>query len=365
MSQEVNRQIEQFSPTSIIVLSGGAFGFGPGGGQSGGTRTQLTSRDVGRVEKIPQVQVATPIISRAALVKIGGQTDSAQVVGIVPDEYVQIVSSVSMNQGRFLERSDVSSAVIGANIAQPPTEEEPIAGIGDRLVLEIQSDSGVKTVTLRVAGVLEPIGPSLISSPDDSIYVTVRTAQLIFDTGNVLSSIAVKADSLETVDIVVEAIREELGEGVSVISSTFIRNTIGNIIGIISAVLGGVAAISLIVAGVGIINTMTISVFERTREIGIMKAIGAKSRDVLLMFLSESLMMGGLGGISGVLLGAVLGQVVSSIAQFSIGVTLTSAPTLGNGVLVVAFSLITGAISGLYPAWRGSHLSPVEALRYE
>ena len=367
MSQDVNRQIEQFSPTSITVMSGGGvFGFGPGGGgQAGGTRTQLTLREVDRVEKIPHVQVATPVISRTALVKIGGRTDSAQVIGIVPDEYVQIVSSINVNEGRFLVRSDVSSAVIGVNIAQPSTEDEPIAGVGDRIVLEIQSGEEVKTVNLRIAGILEPLGPSLIANQDDSIYVTVRTAQQIFDTGNVFSSIAVKADSTDTVDGVVEAIRDELGEGVSVISSTFIRNTVGSIIGIISAVLGGVAAISLIVAGVGIINTMTISVFERTREIGIMKAIGAKSRDVLLMFLSESLMMGTLGGGAGVLLGAVLGQVVSSIAQFSIGVTISSAPTLGNGVLVIAFSLITGAISGLYPAWRGAHLKPVEALRYE
>ena len=129
--------------------------------------------------------------------------------------------------------------------------------------------------------------------------------------------------------------------------------------GTIEAVLGGIAAISLIVAGVGIINTMTVSVMERTREIGVLKAVGAKSRDVLLMFISEAVVTGIFGGVTGSLLGVLLAQVIGGY------INMPPDPSLGLVVFVVGYAVATSVISGLYPAWRASNLHPVEALRYE
>lgn len=134
---------------------------------------------------------------------------------------------------------------------------------------------------------------------------------------------------------------------------------VGSIIGTINAVLGGIAGISLLVAGVGIINTMTVSVLERTKEIGVLKAIGAKSGDVLTLFLSEAVMT----GITGGALGAVAGFGLSHLIAGYVGIS--SSPSADLGVLVVGFAVVTCVVSGLYPAWRASRLNPVEALRHE
>jgi putative ABC transport system permease protein len=131
------------------------------------------------------------------------------------------------------------------------------------------------------------------------------------------------------------------------------------VLGSIQAVLGGIAAISLVVAGVGIVNTMTISVMERTREIGVMKAIGAKSIHVMLMFISEAILTGFIGGIIGVLLGFTLSRVVGNF------IGITPIPSVMIGVLVTCFAVLTTTLSGLYPAWRAANLNPVEALRSE
>ena len=259
----------------------------------------------------------------------------------------------------------MAAAVLGSNIAQPPGEEEPIADVGSRITVTIKTEEGIKKATYRVAGILKETGGAFIISPDDVIYISLRAAQQLFDMGNRIHRIAVEADSIDNVEYVVEAIEDELGEEVLVISAGFVRETVGRITTSLQVLLGGVAAISLIVAGIGIVNTMTISVMERTREIGILKAVGAKNRDVLLIFLSEAFITGLLGGVLGVLTGIFLGQAISSIAQLSFGIVLSPYITPTICVTVILFSAVTGVLSGLYPAWRAANLNPVEALRYE
>ena len=138
-----------------------------------------------------------------------------------------------------------------------------------------------------------------------------------------------------------------------------IQEQVKQVLGTIEAVLGGIAAISLLVAGVSIINTMTISVMERTREIGILKAIGGKNKDILMLFLTEATITGLVGGFLGAMVGFIAGIFVGNY----INLPVSTAPTLG--AMVIIFALITSVLAGLYPSWQAAKLNPVEALRYE
>jgi putative ABC transport system permease protein len=196
-------------------------------------------------------------------------------------------------------------------------------------------------------------------SLDDALAMPLRDAQSFFNIGNSFTYLMAQADDINTVTETSKAIKTRLGSGYIAVSQEQAQNSVEAVTGTISAVLGGIAAISLIVAGVGIINTMTVSVMERTREIGVLKALGSKSRDVLLMFLTEAVLTGIIGGTTGALLGFGLGSLVGGIVgvQASISVII--------GVEVVGFSIVVSALSGMYPAWRASQLNPVEALRSE
>ncbi|MDP7207511.1 MAG: FtsX-like permease family protein, partial [Candidatus Bathyarchaeota archaeon] len=248
---------------------------------------------------------------------------------------------------------------IGANIADPLDEDEPILGVGDRLKVKAKVNGNEKELALRVVGIYGRTGGSFGADLDNSIAIPLRTAQQFWEIGGEFDYFIVQAETLEVISDVVERIEDKLGEAVTVISFESAQELVGEVMGTIEAVLGGIAAISLIVAGVGIINTMTVSVMERTREIGVLKAVGAKSRDVLLMFISEAVVTGIFGGVTGSLLGVLLAQVIGGY------INMPPDPSLGLVVFVVGYAVATSVISGLYPAWRASNLHPVEALRYE
>jgi len=357
MSIAVNQQMEFLSPTAIVITPGS--GFGLVGGRT------LTMREVDQIDRLPGVAAATPVVSGMAEIYIGGHSGFATILGVVPDEYLKVVKSVEVAEGRFLGRSDRVSAVLGAHIANPPYMEESLASVGSRVTVVVNRMGESEKLKLRVAGVLNEVGGAGIMSPDEQILVTLRTAQKIFGTGNEVDYILVEAEDVDSVESVVEVIKDQLGEGVSAISLGSIRGTVERINSLLEAVLGGVAAISLVVAGLGIINTMTISVMERTREIGVMKAIGAKNKHILLMFLMEALLTGLIGGVAGVILGFFTGQIASSVITYSVGMVLPSVFSLRIGVVGVGFAVVTGVLAGFYPARRASKLPPVEALRYE
>jgi len=227
------------------------------------------------------------------------------------------------------------------------------------------------TYTARVSAILERIGGFGIGGPSDTgIYVPLSQAEDFFGT-NEADMIIVKLKSSDeaTINRTSKAITDYFGDQVSVISATAVQSLLTTIFSTISLFLGGIAAISLLVAGIGIMNIMIVSLIERTREIGILKAIGMKSRTVLYIFLTESVIIGLIGAAIGIVSGWILANLVAIFLGRGgiMGGALTITPILTAEVLLGAlvFGVGISVVFALYPAWRASKLKPVEALRYE
>lgn len=321
------------------------------------TGSELDYRDVTEISKIPNVALVSPTISgKIGFYTVKGKTYSSFTSGIDENFFI-INESIELEKGREIQRNDKAVAVIGSNIVYPDGETR-LYEVGDRIRLQTNSDEGDMEINLRIIGIMKESGGTFFADPDNSIYIPLRTFEQIYGTGGKYSSIQVLAESQSSVRNIALAIEENI-EGTSVITAETLMETVGMILNSVQAVLGGIAAISLIVAGVGIINTMTISVLERTHEIGVLKAVGAKNHDVIITFLVEASITGFIGG----LIGSVSGFLLSNLVGAYVGIDAVMSISLG--ALVVFFAVFTSTLSGIYPAWRASNLNPVDALRSE
>jgi len=356
MNNEITSQMGILGTSTITVIPGarmsrvmdsaqeGGMMMGPpsGGGIGMGTTSELDWRDVDQIKKIHGIDLVDPGVSGGQGVYIRkGATFSVSAEGIT-DTYFEINEADEILEGRELTRSDKAVVIIGYSLAYPFEGDEQYLEVGDRIKLTSEVNKEEKTLSLRIVGILEESGGSF-GSGDKSFLIPLRTYEQFFETGGEYTTIQVKVEDPETINQISDEIEETL-EDVSVITSEAAMSMVDSIIGTVEAVLGGIAGISLLVAGVGIINTMTVSVMERTREIGTLKAIGARSSDVLLLFLTEAVMT----GIAGGTLGAVFGFILSTV-----------------GVITLLFAVVTCVVSGIYPAWRAAQLHPVDALRSE
>ena len=360
MSVEINSQLGSLGTQTITVLPNAQMGMGGGSSMGGGSTRNtvvLDWRTVNVIEKISGVREVSPVSSGGAInYQVRGSTYYASVTGVT-ESYFKVNEALEVSRGRTLIRSDSASAVIGSSIANPLGSEQSVLKIGDRIKVTANVRRVQKEMTLRIIGVIKESG-TVFQSSDSMILIPIRTYEQFFETGSVYSSIQVMVASPDAVEDVAEAIKENI-RGVTALTAAAAMEMVGSIIGTINAVLGGIAGISLLVAGVGIINTMTVSVLERTKEIGTMKAIGATNRDVLLLFISESIVTGIVGGGLGAGLGFVLSIVIGRI------INLAPDPSMSLGLMVTGFAVATCVVSGIYPAWRASNLNPVEALRDE
>jgi putative ABC transport system permease protein len=317
----------------------------------------------------PSIEGVAPALNGRVEMKFAGENKSTSLVGVTPD--YETVRNVVLSEGEFITSTDLSGrsavVIIGTEVADALFGRKS-GLVGEKIRIEGQP--------FRVIGVLEEKGGSAMGSEDDQILVPMTTAQtrlLQRSTPNQVDVIYVQAvdsdavpqASLEISQILSSRHHTMIGEeDFSILSQQDFLDLASTITGVLTIFLGGIAAISLLVGGIGIMNIMMVSVVERTREIGLRKALGARRIDILSQFLIESSLLSLVGGFIGILLGWTLSMIVEQIAAGS-GTPIVPIISLNAVLLAVLFSAAIGIFFGLYPANRASQLEPVEALRYE
>ncbi len=317
----------------------------------------------------PHVQAVAPIVQGNGIVDFGGQSKSTTIVGVTPT--YQSVRNISLLDGSFINEDQslgrASVVILGVDVA------DKLFGRRDGLVGETIRISGQP---FRIIGVLTPQGGSAFGSEDNEVLVPLSTAQARLiqrsGSGNV-DVIYVQAVDFQSVSDASDEItqilrtrhRTPIGQDdFTVFTQESILNTVQSVTGVLTIFLGGIAAISLLVGGIGIMNIMLVSVTERTREIGLRKALGARKRDILIQFLAESSLLSLFGGLIGILFGWLIAFIVGRVAVAT-GNDFTPIVGMDAVLLATLFSAAVGLFFGIYPANRAANLEPVEALRYE
>lgn len=366
-----------FSSDTLIITTRGIDFFLPE------SDFEMYINDTDVIEELEHVQLASAQMQRACLVEIGNYSFQLNLIGIDYEKYAQLYPDtfVAAN-GTIPTVFDNETVVIGNGIYNPWTNNTFTGFIGDNLNVTWITRNGTfietKSYNATVDAILERIGAISIGGPtDSSVFIPIEQAEEFFET-SVADIILVQLDTddEEIINQVAREIELLFSEQIQVVIPSALLNAISTIIVSIELFLAAVAMISLVVAGVGIMNIMLTTILERTREIGILKSLGMQNRAVLLIFLAESLIIGFLGALTGIALGWLLAV---ALGEFGIGDFIAqslSGTFVGQLVIMpvvtptlilnsIAFALVVSTIFGLYPAWRASRLKPVDALRYE
>ncbi len=298
----------------------------------------------------------SPYIGGSTTAKVGTTNESTTLECV--DASFADIRGLDLDYGRFITEDEVKNrqnvAVVGTYIQQEFFDgQNPI---GQQIKLN--------GIVYEIVGVLEETGDSTKTSADNKVIIPYTTARKILS-ASTPSTYYIQAASDEAVDVAVNTLKNYfnsmLGKNqATVTSQKQIMEVIDEVMGMLSALLGGIAGISLVVAGIGIMNIMLVSVTERTREIGIRKAIGARRGDILLQFLIESVIISCMGGLIGLLLAIGIGNAAAKLVE-----ALNFVATQASITLAFSFAVIVGVFFGLYPAQKASKLNPIEALRFE
>ncbi|MFI5832159.1 ABC transporter permease [Micromonospora sp. NPDC051300] len=348
--QQVEQQVEGLGSNLLLVVPGKI---------EVGTAPVVSPLDLKDVDAVSRVvgdpgRVAVTVAS-GATARAGKRSDFTTVQGVL--ETTPSVFTRSLQRGRYLTGADVDTsrrvAVLGASVARALfPDRDPL---GQQVTL-----AGVR---FRVIGVFAPLGQSLGVDRDDEVHIPVTAAQRLWGTQRI-DGIAVKAPDRERIDqlgerIVAELSRRHPDTEFSAVTQQQILGVLGDILGVLTGVLAAIAGISLLVGGVGVSNIMLVSVRERTREIGLRKAVGARPRDIGVQFLLEAVLLTSIGGLTGMALGVGTALLVDAFSPIPAAITWWS--------LALAFgvSAAVGIVFGVVPAQRAGRLDPVVALRAE
>ena len=361
-SGQITSSIERLGSNLLIVIPGFAQAGRGFVSQGRGSAQTLTNSDIDVVREITGVAYVSPERQGRYQIVASGNNTNSTVIGISPD--YATVRNISVANGSFITEANLRS--LGRVAVLGPTVAQDLFGEGND---PVGKTIRINRLNFKVIGVLQVKGGAGLGfNPDDTIYVPLTTMQKILAGGDYLSSIAI---SVETKDLMSQVQQEATlaladkhnvdptNADFSIISQADILGTLTQVTDTFTIFLAAVAGISLIVGGIGIMNMMLTTVTERTREIGLRKAIGAKSRHISMQFLSEAVMLTFLGGVVGVVLGWILAVAVSQFAGIATQVSLQTV------ILAFGVSAAIGIIFGYYPARRAASLNPIEALRYE
>ncbi|MDG6900656.1 MAG: ABC transporter permease [Nitrososphaerota archaeon] len=375
-----------------------------------GRGSTLTASDVSTFEGMGGVQAAVPFYLNQGTITQGSVTSAVQVLSMDFSEINQVLPGLKLASGANPGDNDLGGANIGYSIAYPNAVGATNTTVGQLVTVTFAGFGGVSgsaasgSRTFAVRGVYAQFGQGFLINPDSTIFVALSTGQAILHT-NDYSGIVVVATSANTVNQVSTEISDQFGTAVRVITVSSILSTIQSVTSGIGTILGGIGGISVLVAFIGIMTTMFTTVVERTKEIGVLKAIGYSSGNILSVFLVEALVTGFVGGVIGAGTGVGLaylivivfangfsfggggggggglggfgGTVVGGAGRGAAAATRTATPSTVSGLhivpaispelvlLAIGLATAVGALAGFLPSWRASRLTPVEALRKE
>jgi len=362
MQQAVTGELSSLSDVIIVSTGGGGFSSFAGGGSTS-TGEYFTQRDIAGIERLQGIKEVSTQLSGYGLAEYNGKTTVLSLTGMEVSVMKLQYASQNLEAGGFLNEGDQNKIMIGNGIAHDTFDAD--ISIGGRIKINGQK--------FFVSGIFGKQGFGGTSS-DSIVLMTSRDFKKLTGQSNI-SLIYLRVNNVNDAESIATTIQNAINENhgkkdfATATTMTSILKTVQNIIGILQLVLVGIASIALVVASIGIMNTMLTSVMERTREIGIMKAIGATTRDIMSIFIIEGVLMSGVGGAIGIILGVFGSQALTLILNgfMSMGGSFNLVPiiTITSVVLAVAVSLIVGVLSSLYPAWKAARMSPIEAVRYE
>ncbi len=349
----------------IVTPSSSETLFGP---SEEASKIPLTSQTVKTLSSLKWVIEVIPFIRGVAAIKSPDGEKSILITGLDQSKLKYIIPKLEILKGSLTSSTDFIGIVLGYKLAHNEKGELKFKP-GQTIILKVSKvevAGGLQKVvakekTFQVKGILKELGNELI---DGQAYISLPVASALFEKGSEYDGIYVITRDVKYNEEVEKSIREIYGKNIGVTSPKAIAETINKIVGTFNAYISGIAFVSLLVGAVGIVTTLFTSVMERTKEIGLLKALGFNNSIILLLFLIESMVIGGVGGALGLITGVIGAYILSKILPFGItGIKPIFYLINMFYIWFLAFGL--SIISGLYPAWRASKLNPIEALRKE